>query len=283
MASLISIQLNSGNNIVQNLDAAQLHIQHACEQADKERLVVLPECFSLFGVSGKDMLAAAELMGTGLVQRRLSEMATVNNCFIVAGSMPIKPSQDANKYFAASLVFSPNGECIARYNKIHLFDVTVNDSTSNYCESAYTMAGQHLSLFNTGFADVGQSVCYDLRFAAMFSAYTSFTESKQAPMVIVVPSAFTQATGKAHWHTLLRARSIENQCFIVASNQTGTHVDGRETFGHSCIYSPWGSCLSVVEKDVGFAIAKFDLETLKKVRSNMPIHDHKKERYQIES
>lgn len=282
MASLISIQLNGKSSVNENIQRLSALVQQACEKADQERLVVLPECASIFGVNGKQMLAIAELYGKGPVQNALSALAKEHTCYLVAGTIPILQTENASKYLASSLVFDPSGKCIAQYNKIHLFDVDVADKTASYRESAYTIAGENISIFNTPFASVGQSVCYDLRFPSMFAAMAKFNANRQAPSILVVPSAFTKTTGQAHWHALLQARSIENQCFVVASNQTGSHQDGRETFGHSCIYSPWGECLSIIEESEGFAIAEFDQSYIDKIRLKMPIHQHKKERYTIE-
>lgn len=290
MANLISIQINGQACVKKNLNKVATILQSACKKTndrehDQHTLVVLPECFSIFGVSGTEMLQHAEQEGVGYIQQQLSELASTYCCYIVAGTTPIVSKdveKESGKYFAASLVFSPSGKCIARYNKIHMFDVEVADKTKSYRESRYTHAGKHLSLFKTPFAEVAQSVCYDLRFPEMFSAYSRYTASGQAPDIIVVPSAFTYATGRAHWHALLRARSIENQCYIVASNQVGTHSDNRQTYGNSCIYSPWGECLSLVEQEEGFAIASFNKAEIDSVRAKMPIRSHKKERYTIE-
>jgi predicted amidohydrolase len=290
MANLISIQINGLAELEENLNKVEDLIKQACEKADKDsnslhKLVVLPECFSIFGVPGSDMLQHAELANDGIIQRRLSDIATKYRCYLVAGTTPIvdiSKSNASDKYFAASMVYSPSGKCIARYNKIHLFDVEVEDATKSYKESRYTQAGEHLSLFKTPFAEVAQSVCYDLRFPDMFSAYSEYTESGFAPDIIVVPSAFTHKTGSAHWHALLKARSIENQCYIVASNQVGSHTDKRTTYGNSCIYSPWGECLSLIENEEGYAMASYNKDDIDAIRAKMPIRSHKKERYTIE-
>jgi predicted amidohydrolase len=298
MANLISIQINGQAKPSDNLAKIEAIVEQAFLKvrelngvlADAHSLVVLPECFSVFGVSGANMLQHAETQGSGIIQERLSKLATQYRCYIVAGTTPIiDTNKDVNngelkhsaKYYAASLVFSPSGKCIARYDKIHLFDVEVEDATKSYRESKYTHAGEHLSLFKTPFAEVAQTVCYDLRFADMISSYSRYTQSKQAPDVIVVPSAFTYKTGSAHWHALLKARSIESQCYIVAANQVGTHADNRSTFGNSCIYSPWGECLSLIENEEGFALASFDKDTINAIRTNMPIGAHKKNTYSI--
>ena len=280
MASLISIQINGKASVKQNLAAIEQLIEKACLKADLDRLVVIPECASIFGCTGKEMLAAGEIIENGPIQAAFSDMAKRFQCYLIAGSTPIISANSADKYTATSLAYNPLGKPIARYNKIHLFDVDVADKTASYRESTYTEAGDAVCVFDAGFATVGMSICYDIRFAGMFDAMRD--DSGQAPSILVVPSAFTKKTGEAHWHALLQARSIENQCFVVASNQTGIHADGRETFGNSCIYSPWGECLSLVENGEGFAIAPFDVKQIQEIRQKMPIHLHKKERYSIE-
>jgi predicted amidohydrolase len=314
MASLISIQMNGGVSVQKNLDTALKLIENAMQYAQEQRLLVLPECFSVFGVAGTTMLNAAERFGAGKIQDFLSEIARYHACFIVAGTTPIigdidvgqsninatasglySDMEPSEKYTAASLVFDPNGTCISRYNKIHMFDVEVADATKSYRESRYTQAGTSLALFDTPFGQVAQSVCYDLRFAQMFASYSNYTRHHMAPEIIVVPSAFTRATGEAHWHALLQARSIENQSYVVASNQVGKHADGRQTFGNSCIYSPWGECIARVEDNKqsadavsvmyesgeGFAIAHTSQKLIDSIRAKMPVGNHKKERYTL--
>ncbi len=286
MDVLISVQLNSTAEVDTNIDqVSQILDQGLADlkfNIQDNKLIVLPECFSIFGVSAAQMRKNAEQIGSGRIQEKLKALSLQYNAYIVAGTTPIVDSHDAEKYYAASLTYSPKGELISRYDKIHLFDVDVNDNTKSYRESNSTIPGKSLALFQTSFGEVAQSVCYDLRFASMFQAYAKFTIDGQSPPVIVVPSAFTKKTGEAHWHALLKARSIENQCYIVAANQSGKHADGRETFGHTCIYSPWGELLDIIRTDKGFALAKFDPSQITKVRKQMPLHQHKKERYHIE-
>lgn len=291
MANLVSIQITSSADLADNFLQIERQLDAALNQLFGPSLVVLPECFSLFGVNGSLMGEFAETYGNGQIQAWLSDMAKKYACFLVGGTIPIvdyagmdnnEVARTDERYCASSLVFSPQGKCISRYDKIHLFDVDVADKTKAYRESRFTKAGRYLALFDTPFADVAQCVCYDLRFSQMFAAYTRYTDSGRAPQIIVAPSAFTKATGKAHWHALLQARSIENQCFVVASNQVGRHADKRETFGHSCIYSPWGECLDIVRNTPGFAVAKFDQAQIQEIRANMPIWSHKKERYILE-
>ena len=293
MFNLISIQLNGKDNIDENLKNIDKLVYEACQKnhsllngkSKLPPLVVLPECASIFGVNSTKMLDAAEVFNKGPVQQQFSAIAKKHSCYLVAGTTPIWFEQNTqkHKFNATSLVFSPQGDIISHYSKIHLFDVEVADKTKSYKESKTTIAGKNLSCFEIQGVNIAQAVCYDLRFADMFSAYANVNQAKQAPHVIVLPSAFTKVTGKAHWHALLKARSIENQCFVVASNQVGTHSDNRETFGNSCIYSPWGECLDVIEDGDGYAIAEYNSDEIHKIRTNMPISKHKKERYKFES
>ncbi len=238
---------------------------------DDHSLVVLPECASIFGTGGKAMLAAAETLDNGEVQTAFAELAKDKGVYLVAGSMPIKA--ETGKYYAASLVFSPQGKRLSQYNKIHLFDVDVEDRTKSYRESKYTQAGSKVEVLDLGWCKLGQSICYDVRFTRLYAAMNF-------PQIIVVPSAFTKVTGEAHWHALLRARAIENQSYVVAANQWGKHDDDRETFGHSCIYSPWGELLSVKESGEGFASAKFDQQVIDKIRRSMPVSQHSLDNYE---
>ncbi|MBT1451675.1 carbon-nitrogen hydrolase family protein [Glaciecola sp. XM2] len=274
MADLIALQMNTSADLASNMRHIESQLKRFRQRTDAPALAVLPECAPLFGCNGALQLASAEPYGDGPIQRTFSELAQRFNLYLVAGTMPLV-SPESHRYYAASLVYAPDGKCVSRYHKIHLFDVEVNDKTKAYQESKYTYPGSYISRFASPWGDVGQSVCYDLRFPSMFTA--------MMPMnILVVPSAFTKVTGKAHWHALLRSRSIELQCYVIAANQVGVHADGRETFGHSCIYSPWGELLSVVEKEEGFASATFDLERLTKIRQNMPVFTHTQERYEFE-
>jgi predicted amidohydrolase len=282
MVDLIAIQLNSSASLETNLKTIETIIARARPNRSEPALVVLPECASQFGCGGATMLQSAEQKGEGKAQAKFAQLAKTHNIFLVAGTMPIievgrdtPKSHEADRYCAASLVYAPSGECISQYNKIHLFDVEVADNTKSYFESKYTEPGRYLAKFDSPWGQIGQAVCYDLRFAKMFDALMPMN-------ILVLPSAFTLATGSAHWHALLKARSIELQCFVVAANQVGKHEDGRQTFGHSCIYSPWGELLSVIESGEGWASARFDETQLHAIRTKMPISTHKQERYGFE-
>jgi predicted amidohydrolase len=274
MTDLVAIQITSTPSIERNLALIENQLR---QLTDKQQLVVLPECFAFFGGLDKTQVDIAETAGNGPIQSALSALAKRYNKWIVAGTVPIKPPKNntvrsvKEKYYAASLVYDNKGLLVSRYDKIHLFDVSVNDNTGHYKESATTLPGQNVIFFESPWGTVGQIVCYDLRFPELIQKMPQLD-------VLVVPSAFTRRTGEAHWHALLQARSIENQCYVVASDQTGVHHNGRETYGNSCIYSPWGELLANLPANEGWVAAKYDKTLLANIRKEMPIQQHKHNR-----
>ncbi|MFT5543194.1 MAG: putative amidohydrolase [Glaciecola sp.] len=274
MADLVAIQMTSSPSPEENLAFIEQQLKALPE---KQQLLVLPECFACFGGTEKAQYSLAETLDDGPIQTKLSVLAKTYNKWIVAGSLPIKPKnldeQDSanTKFYAASLVFNSQGERVSRYDKIHLFDVTLDDNTGSYRESDSTLYGQKVSVFDSPWGRVGQLICYDLRFPELVQKMSQID-------VLVVPSAFTQRTGKAHWYPLLQSRSIENQCYVVASNQTGVHNNGRQTFGHTCIFSPWGDLLANLSKEQGWVAARYDSTLLTTLRQEMPIQQHKTNR-----
>jgi len=271
---LSAIQLTSTTNVEVNLATIKrlltkiTRLNHATDaELDNVRhLVVLPECCLYFGGKDSEQLALAENSDAqNDLLIALSQLAKQFSVYLVAGTVPILTSQ-GNKFTNSSCVFSPQGELLDRYDKIHLFDVAVSDSTQQYCESRYTQKGSKLSLVNTEFANIGLSICFDLRFPVLFNQLT-----KQGADIITVPSAFTRVTGKAHWQTLLQARAIENQVYIIASGQEGIHENGRETWGHSMIISPWGEILACLPREEGYISVDFQPNEVKRIRKSMPL------------
>jgi predicted amidohydrolase len=234
----------------------------------RNSIVVLPECFALFGGRDKDNLGIAENIGSGPIQTQLARLAVKFELYLVAGSMPTT-SENSAKFYASTLVFAPSGKLIADYQKIHLFDVEVSDSTGSYLESNSTEPGQNVVCFDTEFGKVGLAICYDLRFPGLFQALR-----EQGVVAIVLPSAFTETTGQAHWQPLIQARAIENQVFMIASDQNGVHSNGRETHGHSMIVSPWGKVLCNAKRENGLFGSTLDIDELKKIRKKMPVAQH---------
>lgn len=269
MSNLIALQMTSSPAVADNLQTVEQAL--ASLTVKQPTLVVLPECFACFGGSDKGLLAIAETYGDGPIQAALCAMAKRYGVWLVAGSMPIK-SQLADKFTASCLLINDCGELVVEYQKIHLFDVQVADNTGSYLESRYTQPGNKLVVQDTPFGKLGLAVCYDLRFAGMFQAM-----SELGPLdVLALPAAFTRKTGQAHWQALLAARAIELQCYMVAANQTGEHANKRQTFGHSCIISPWGETLCEISEQPGLIQTRLDLALLSRIRRDMPVNHHNK-------
>lgn len=266
MTKLSACQLVSGPDVENNLEQVEAYIAGVKGQGDT--LVVLPECFACFGAGDKFLLSIAEQKGDGYIQQRLSELAKKYAVWLVAGTIPLKTGNPA-KYSASCLIYDATGKALAEYQKIHLFDVEIEDNTGQYLESRYTQAGNSLTVIDSPFGKLGVAVCYDIRFAGMFDAMGQLD-------VLVLPSAFTEKTGAAHWHSLLKARAIENQCYLVAANQGGVHENGRQTFGHSCIISPWGQNLAEIAQGAGIVSASMNPDEIIKIRRAMPVRQHNK-------
>lgn len=260
-----SIQMASGSNIKANLLEAAKLIAHAT--AEGAELIVLPENFGMIGNRQEDVLEHREVAGSGPIQDFLAQQSNEYGITLAGGSVPIA-SVDTSRYRNALLVYN-KGECIGRYDKIHLFDVSVPGSNEKYCESDVIEPGDSIVVVDTGTVRLGLAICYDLRFPEMFR----LLQSKGAE-VILLPAAFTAVTGKAHWHTLLKARAIENLCYIIASAQGGFHVNGRETYGHSLIIEPWGKILHEIDNGPGFALADISLDQQQQVRQRFPVLTH---------
>ena len=266
MTQISVIQWTSGDQPEANLDQLRRLVRLLPEQ--RPQLVVLPEAFASFGAGEANQHARAETAGNGPIQDAVASIAREHDLWIVAGTIPIQADE---RYSAASILFNNQGEQVARYNKIHLFDATVEDGTGSYLESKHTQPGSELVVVDTPFGRIGMSVCYDLRFPELFRALR-----EQGAEVIVLPSAFTRVTGKAHWQPLLQARAIENQCYMIAPNQGGEHPDGRETWGHSMIIDPWGSVCTQISSDIGVGSVAIELASISDVRRRMPVESHNK-------
>jgi predicted amidohydrolase len=268
MANLIALQMNSSSSVQDNIDHVRSQLS-SMGALSEETLVVLPECFASLGGGDKMLLSLAEDYGHGPIQAFLSELAKDFGIWLVAGTVPLKSQSDKHKFTASCLLFDPLGCCIAEYQKIHLFDVKVSDSMGVYRESDYTQAGNKVCVVETPFGRLGLAVCYDLRFAGLFEAMGEID-------VLVLPSAFTQVTGEAHWHPLLQARAIEKQCYVVAAAQTGVHENNRETYGHTSIWSPWGELLCEVRKEIGIAMFPMSKARLSDIKQSIPVSEHNK-------
>lgn len=272
MIKLSAIQLNSKANVAHNLRVITKQLEEltatdlSSENNDLEHLVVLPECCLFFGSTDKaQLLLAEQTHENNDLQTALSDLAKKFNVTLIAGTIPLL-TDDRQKFSNTCCAFDYNGKQIGRYDKIHLFDVNVEDNEKSYCESRFTKAGTSPCLVKGSSVNVGLTVCFDVRFPALFQKLTSMGAD-----IITVPSAFTRVTGKAHWQTLLQARAIENQVYIIAAGQEGVHENGRETWGHSMIISPWGEILASLTEGEGIISCDFNPEEIKRIRASMPL------------
>ncbi|MGZ8189852.1 MAG: carbon-nitrogen hydrolase family protein [Methylococcaceae bacterium] len=267
MSKCAAIQMASSPNISSNLITAEKLIAEAAKAGAK--MVALPENFALMGDHEQDKIKVKEADGSGPIQDFLATVAKKYAVWVIGGTIPIT-GVDSNKVRAACLIFNDQGDRVARYDKRHLFDVNVPGTNEVYRESDTIEAGTESFVIDTPFGKLGIAVCYDLRFPEFFR-----NMSRQGMEILVIPSAFTSETGAAHWELLLRARAVENLCYVIAPNQGGFHKNGRKTFGHSMIIDPWGIVLDCYKTGSGFVSADIDLERLEKVRSSFPVLNHR--------
>lgn len=263
MTKCAVIQMASGARVESNLAEAERLIKDAVRNGAK--LVVLPENFALMGLTEYDKLSHIEANNKGPIQDFLRQVSRRYGVWIVAGTIPME-SDMVTKVRAATLIYNHHGERIGRYDKIHLFDVDVPDSNEQYRESDTIDGGSQLLVIDSPAGRLGVAVCYDLRFPEMFRRMLD-----AGMEVLALPSAFTAATGAAHWEILIRARAIENLCYVFASNQGGIHENGRKTYGHSMIVDPWGKLLNTLGSGSGVICAEIDLEHLRSVRRSFPV------------
>lgn len=269
---IAALQMTSCNRIQDNLLQAKHLLEQAVDQGAS--LAVLPEMFALFSENPKETLSAAEMMGNGLIQDFISTIAKKNNLWIIAGTIPIRCNAE-KKVRAASLVFNAEGNCVARYDKIHLYDADIS-ATERYRESDGTEAGTKAVIVDTPLGKVGLAVCYDIRFPELFRTLVN-----RGAEIFVIPAAFTVKTGKAHWELLARARAVENFCYVVGACQGGTHSKTRRTFGDSIIVNPWGEIIIKQSGTMpGVITAKIDKEALCAIRQAMPVLKHQFQFYE---
>ncbi len=267
MAKIAVAQTSSGDIIQDNIDYASGLIAEAADQGAEA--IFLPECFALMQTSRAQLRESAEVFGRGTIQSAIGEAAKNCGILVFAGTLPLR-SKDSKRVFNSSLVFSPQGNVLARYDKIHLFDVRL-DSGEKYLESAYTMAGDQLALVPTSWGMIGLSVCYDLRFPELYRELV-----QAGAEILLVPSAFSVTTGPAHWECLLRARAIENFCYVIAAAQVGKHPSGRSTYGHSLVIDPWGKVVAENKSSKGLVMAEIALNEVSRARRQMPSLAHRK-------
>lgn len=268
MTRIAAIQMCSSHLVEENLSIASHFIAEAAQQGAK--LVVLPEMFVVMGLLPTDKIAEKEIFGKGKIQSFLSDQAKRNNIWIIGGTIPIE-CDNKPKIRAASLVFSNTGELVARYDKIHLFDVTLSENET-YKESDTTEPGDKLITVDTPFGKLGLAVCYDVRFPELFRCLFN-----QGMEIIILPSAFTVPTGEAHWELLARSRAVENFCYLIGACQGGIHSNGRRTYGNSIIVNPWGNVIAKKENiESGIIYADINLDRVYESRKSIPIEHHQK-------
>lgn len=260
---IAAIQMVSGPTVAGNLEEAGRLIAMAAAQG--AQLVALPEYFCIMGMKDTDKVAVRETLGAGPIQSFLSATAKQHGVWVVGGSAPLVAS-DPGKVRNSSLVYDATGARVARYDKIHLFGFEMGKE--RYHEAGTIEAGDTPVTLDTPFGRLGLSICYDMRFPELY-------RSMQDVDIILVPSAFTETTGRAHWETLLRARAIENLAYVLAPAQGGRHVNGRETHGDSMIIDPWGVVLNRLPRGAGVVIADVDLQRMHGLRRNLPALSHR--------
>ena len=264
MNRVAAIQMVSTPSVVENIATARALVAEAA--AGGATLVTLPEYWPIMGLKDTDKVGHAEAPGDGPIQRFMAEAARDHGIWLIGGTLPLV-SQDAGRVMNTTLVYNPAGQPVGRYDKIHLFGF--QQGTESYDEARTIVPGTDVGTFEAPFGRVGLSVCYDLRFPELYRAMGECA-------LIVVPAAFTYVTGLAHWEVLLRARAIENQCYVLASAQGGTHASGRRTFGHSMLVDPWGKVVDVLDEGEGIVGGQIDPALLEQVRGNLPALKHRR-------
>ncbi len=260
---IAAVQMISGPDVAPNLATAGRLVAEAA--AAGAQLVALPEYFPLIGATDADRLAAREVDGEGPMQDFLAATARQHGIWLVGGSIPLL-AQDPGKLRNSCLVFDPRGQRVARYDKIHLFGFKKGDEA--YDEAATIERGDQVVAFDSPLGRIGLAICYDLRFPELFRAHGELD-------LLVLPAAFTETTGRAHWELLLRARAVENQCYVLAAAQGGRHPNGRLTHGNSMVIDPWGEVLARMDKGNGVVLAELDPQRLVDTRSSLPALKHR--------
>ncbi|MGD8575898.1 MAG: carbon-nitrogen hydrolase family protein [Thiohalophilus sp.] len=268
MKRVAAIQMASGPNVSANLTEAGRLIAQAADAG--ATLIVLPENFAIMGREEVDKVKHQEQPGQGPIQEFLAEQALKHRAWIVGGTIPLQ-SDEPDRIRAACLLFNDQGEQVARYDKVHLFDVHLEENAETYNESQTIQPGREAVVVDTPFGRLGMAVCYDLRFPELFRRMAD-----EGVDLVVLPSAFTAITGRAHWDVLVRARAIENLIYMVAAAQGGYHINGRETYGHSMIVDPWGVVLDELSNGNGFVTAEIDPKRIADTRRNFPALQHRK-------
>ncbi len=264
-----AVQMRSVGDLAANLETCRALVGEAA--AGGARLVVLPECFSFLGRAEGEKMVAAEVLetGSGPVMTLLRELATGHGIWIIGGGTPETVPGDPRRAYNTAVVVDPSGRLVTRYRKIHLFDVDIPGGAT-LRESDGTVAGDQLEVVDIDGVPVGLSICYDLRFPELYRRLVKDLGAQ----IVVIPAAFTAHTGAAHWHVLMRARAIENQVWVVAAAQWGTHNDKRESYGHSLVVDPWGTIVAERAEGDGVLVQALDGDLVARRRAQMPCARH---------
>ncbi|MCP3671865.1 MAG: carbon-nitrogen hydrolase family protein [Gammaproteobacteria bacterium] len=262
-----AIQMASGPNVSANLLEAERIVGDAVEAGAK--MVVLPENFAFMGETDEDNLKFKEEPGNGPLQTFISQLAERHDIWIAGGTIPLTATAP-NKIRSSCLMFNDKGEQVARYDKIHLFDVHLLETDEKYSESSTIEPGTDTVVVDSPFGRIGMAICYDLRFPEQFRNLVD-----EGMEIAVLPAAFTAHTGKAHWQPLVQTRAIENLSYMITAAQGGYHVSGRETYGHSMIVDPWGTIQGQIARGNGFAMGEIDLTHLNNTRRAFPALEHR--------
>jgi deaminated glutathione amidase len=268
---IAALQTVATPSVERNLATARRLIAEAAGQG--ARLVALPEYFCFMGHDDRDKLGIAEAPGDGPIQSALADAARTHAVWVIGGTLPIRVEGHPEVALNASCVYAPDGRLAARYDKMHLF--RYDNGRERYDEGRVLRAGDAPVALDAEGWRVGLSVCYDLRFPELYRAL-SFDPGQPPCDLLAVPAAFTYTTGRAHWELLLRARAVENQCYVIAAAQGGVHETGRRTWGHSMIVDPWGEVLGVLPEGEGVVIAEMDRARISAVRSQLPALEHRR-------
>jgi nitrilase len=258
------VQLSSSDDVAHNLGEARRWVEQAATQG--ATLISLPEYFCFIGQDEMARVALAEQPGDGPIQQALAQLARDTGAWLLGGTVPLR-GKETGRAYNSSLLFDPQGNVAARYDKLHLF--SFDDGIEHHAEADTMIPGEQVVTAEGPFGNLRLSVCYDLRFPELFRA-------GPAADLLAVPAAFTHTTGLAHWELLLRARATENQAFVLAAGQCGTHVNGWRTFGHSLIVGPWGEVLAKLDEQPGVAVARLDAELLQQTRKRLPVLQHRR-------
>lgn len=264
MTTVAAIQMISTPDVATNIATASRLIASAAERG--ATLVSLPEYWPIMGMNDTDKVAQAEREGAGPIQDFMATAARRHGIWLAGGTIPLQ-SPEAGKVMNTTLIYDPTGQVVQRYDKIHLFGF--NKGTEAYDEARTIVPGADVVTFEAPFGKVGLAVCYDLRFPELFRAMGQCT-------LLLVPAAFTYTTGSAHWEVLLRARAIENQCYVLAAAQGGQHANGRRTYGHSVLIDPWGKVSAVLAEGEGLITGVIDQALIDSIRSSLPALQHRR-------